>query len=106
MMRTGFPGYGSAPALAKVRRPAMTAGATRSLAAQRRFKRTGGASPGDLRSSSLRSFPKGWKATPACVPTAIGQLQRVHTATGSRRIKDYHESKIPRQFIGADVSGN
>jgi hypothetical protein len=41
MMRTGFPGYDSVLALAKVRRPAMTAGATSSLAAQRRFKRTG-----------------------------------------------------------------
>src|SRR6266487_1103447 len=82
MMRTGFPGYGSAPALAKVRRPAMTAGATRSLAAERRFKRTAGASPGDLRSRSLRSFPKGWKATPATAcADAIAHLQLVHPAS-------------------------
>src|ERR687888_597400 len=46
MMRTGFSGYDPVRALAKVRKPAMTAGATRSLAAQRRFKRTDGASPG------------------------------------------------------------
>src|SRR6516225_10009344 len=38
MMRTGFPGYGSALAT-KVRSPARTTGATRSLAAERRFKR-------------------------------------------------------------------
>src|SRR6516164_497680 len=50
MMRTGFPGYGSALE-AKVRSPARSAGATRSLAAQRRFKRTDGASGGDLQSS-------------------------------------------------------
>src|SRR6266446_1393003 len=51
MMRTGFPGYGSAPALETIRRPARSAGATRSLAAERRFKRTDGASGRDLQSS-------------------------------------------------------
>src|SRR5215471_17868539 len=50
MMRTGFPGYGSA-LQAKVRSPARNAGATRSLAAERRFKRTDEASGGDLQSS-------------------------------------------------------
>src|SRR6516164_8563271 len=57
MMRTGFPGYGSALE-AKVRSPARSAGATRSLAAQRRFKRTDGASGGDLQSSSLLKNPR------------------------------------------------
>src|SRR5215471_21709673 len=47
MMRTGFPGYGSA-LQANVRSPARNAGATRSLAAERRFKRTDEASGGDL----------------------------------------------------------
>src|SRR5215471_4965408 len=50
MMRIGFPGYGSA-LQARVRSPARNAGATRSLAAQRRFKRTDGASGGDVQSS-------------------------------------------------------
>src|SRR6266699_1574224 len=55
MMRTGFPGYGSA-LQAKVRSPARNAGATRSLAAERRFKRTDGASGRDLQ-SSIRTTP-------------------------------------------------
>src|SRR5262245_57646535 len=50
MMRIGFPGYGSA-LQARVRSPARNAGATRSLAAQRRFKRTDEAPRGDLLSS-------------------------------------------------------
>src|SRR5215471_7609148 len=50
MMRIGFPGYGSA-LQARVRSPARNAGATRSLAAQRRFKRTDEAPGGDLLSS-------------------------------------------------------
>src|SRR5262249_62350482 len=50
MMRTGFPGYGSA-LQANVRSPARNAGATRSLVAERRFKRTDEGSGGDLLSS-------------------------------------------------------